>query len=65
MMLTMGPMASLKDCNFPTQEASCLTGKYFEVKKNTESVRIRSYFSLGISKQIVKELIIIPRYLTV
>ena len=29
-MLTMGPMARRKDCNFPTQDASCLTGKLFD-----------------------------------
>ena len=65
MIETTGPIANLKDCNFPTQEANLFTGKIllFEIsKKKVASSKMESNFFCGISNFIETELIIRPKY---
>ena len=61
-MDTMGPMANLRDWNFPTQEVKRFMGENLVYKKNKASVMINSNFTLGISKVMFNEFIIIPKY---
>ena len=63
-METIGPNANLKDWSFPTQEAKLFMGENLVFNKQDASSRINANLSSGISKFIVIEFMIIPKYLT-